>query len=808
MIVGAVCATLVAAALPVASAASAAAGKGQGPEIRRTEYGIPHILARNYSDLGYGYGYAFAQDNTCALADRVLTLRGERSQYFGPTTKTNESLGGPVPNLDSDTYFQAQRRAGTVRALLSRPAPLGPSPELRQLVDGYAAGFDRYLKDVGVANLPDPTCQGQPWVQPITAEDVWANVLDIDQAASSAGLRQLITTAAPPGATPPATPASATPTAPSPNAATPNAETPNAETPDPSGSLSAALAALHSGDRGSNGWALGADATTHHDGMVLANPHLPWNGDGRFYQVQLTIPGVLDVSGAGLYGTPVVEIGHTAGLAWTHTSTDSDHFSLYRLQLVPGDPTSYLVDGRPERMRQQQVPVSVLGADGTLTTVTRTLYSTRYGPVLAPGWTATSAIALRDADADNIRSMDQWLAMDRAQNIDQLRAAQRRYQGSPWVYTMAADTSGAAYFTDNSATPHLTDTQLAGCTVPPTPGLPPLLNGASTACDWGTDADAVEPGLFGPGADPTLSRRDYVANSNNNPALINPAAPLTGYPQVFGTGPRLDLRPQNGLSMIAGRLAGTDGLGPAGFTLPTLRQLMFDDSDRSAQTGLADILTLCRTHPTLTAGDGTAVDVRAACDALGHWDGTGGRDSHGQVLWSRFFRHLNENFPDTWWRVPYDPKQPLTTPRGFNGADASVQTALADTVQAMAKQGVSLSAAPGEVMRWDGVPLHGCASEEGCFDAVFAGPASGQNGGVDASRANVAGGSSFLMAVELTPAGPRASTMVTYSESANPASPHYADQTELFSRSQWVSERFSAAEIAASPALEVTRLRR
>lgn len=177
------CAALVAVALPGALAAGDAANaNGTGPQIRRTEYGIAHVLAHNYSDLGYGYGYAFAQDNACQMADRVLTLRGERSRYLGPTTKTNDSLGGPIPNLDSDTYFQAQRRDGTVRRLLARPAPLGPSPELRQLVDGYAAGFDRYLREVGVAHLPDPQCQGQPWVQPITAEDVWANVLDIDQA--------------------------------------------------------------------------------------------------------------------------------------------------------------------------------------------------------------------------------------------------------------------------------------------------------------------------------------------------------------------------------------------------------------------------------------------------------------------------------------------------------------------------------------------------------------------------------------------------------------------------------------------------
>ena len=63
------------------------------------------------------------------------------------------------------------------------------------------------------------------------------------------------------------------------------------------------------------------------------------------------------------------------------------------------------------------------------------------------------------------------------------------------------------------------------------------------------------------------------------------------------------------------------------------------------------------------------------------------------------------------------------------------------------------------------------------------------------------------MAVELTPAGPRTRTILTYSESANPASAHYSDQTVLFSRKQWVTERFTEAQINADPWLQVTTLR-
>ncbi|MFF5301649.1 penicillin acylase family protein [Streptomyces sp. NPDC013161] len=68
--------------------------------------------------------------------------------------------------------------------------------------------------------------------------------------------------------------------------------------------------------------------------------------------------------------------------------------------------------------------------------------------------------------------------------------------------------------------------------------------------------------------------------------------------------------------------------------------------------------------------------------------------------------------------------------------------------------------------------------------------------------------SSFLTTVELTRNGPRAHTLLTYGQSANPASPLFSDQTRLFSRKQWVLERSTQAEISGDPGLEVATLRR
>ncbi|WP_241564106.1 penicillin acylase family protein [Nonomuraea polychroma] len=758
---------------------------GYQATIRRTAYGIPHVLARDHASLGFGYGYAFAQDNLCVLAERVVTLRGERSRYFG------------VADLDSDIYHRAVQESGLVRRLLDRAAPLGPTRQVRDLVDGYVAGYNRYLRDTGVARLPDPTCRGKDWVGPITASDIWHGALEVNRQAGSGTFQKDIATAAPPRARP---------SRPRP-----------VPSPDP---------VLSSGPvPGSNGWALGREATRGGSAMLLANPHYPWTGSNRFYQVHLTIPGQLNVSGASLYGTPVVQIGHTAGLAWTHTVSHARRFTLYELDLADGDPTSYVVDGRAEPMRQQRVTVTVRGADGKARPVTRVLYSSRYGPVLATGWTATTAFALADPNAANLRSMNEWLAMGAAQNLAQLRAAQNTYQGLPFVYTIAADSGGTVSFADASVVPHVTDSQTRRCITTAQgraryPGRF-ILDGSTAACAWGADADAVEPGVFGPGRHPRLTRTDYVSNSNNSPWLTNPEAPISGYPRIYGdTGADPGLRPRLSLDMISQRLSGADGLREAGFTLETLQATTLSGRNHSADLARADLVAICRAHPVMTAGDGTRVNVRQACDTLARWNGRSGLDSRGAVLWREFFTRLHRDAgakanaerrapggekaaKDGWWRVPFDRDDPLTTPRGLDRDHLAARRALAETVRAFRDSGTSPAVTLGEAQRRGAVPLHGCTDLEGCFDLVEpSGPLRS-----DGRYPEIANGSSFIMAVELTPQGPRARTILTYSQSANPASPHHTDQTELYSRKKWVNVGFTEHEINSDPELRTTTVR-
>ena len=135
-------------------------------QIRYTTGGIPHILAHNWADLGFGYGYAFAKDNICTMADGYITVEAQRSRYFGPDG-SYFGPGGLENNLESDFYFQQIIDSHIVQQLVR-----GLSPAEKQLEAGYVKGYNGYLAHVGGAKgVPDPTCRGKSWVKPITLQD-------------------------------------------------------------------------------------------------------------------------------------------------------------------------------------------------------------------------------------------------------------------------------------------------------------------------------------------------------------------------------------------------------------------------------------------------------------------------------------------------------------------------------------------------------------------------------------------------------------------------------------------------------------
>jgi acyl-homoserine-lactone acylase len=317
---------------------------GADVTIRRSAHGIPHVSASDFRSLGEGYGFAFAEDNLCTMADQYVTVRGERSRFFGPdATWQLRGNGSTNRNLDSDFFFRRIIAQGTVERLIAQPAPNGPRPEVRDLVRGYMDGYNRYLRDTGVEKLPDPACRGKEWVRPIEEIDVYRRFYQLALLASGAVAINGIG-----GAQPPAP----------------------GDVGGPPGREEATAAKLAEvlplRDIGSNAYGFGASRPTTARACCSATRTSRGTGRSGFYQSHLTIPGKLDVQGGSLFGVPIVLIGNTRGLAWSHTVSTAYRFTPFELPLVPGSPTTYLVDGQPKEMRRTELTVPVRGADGTV----------------------------------------------------------------------------------------------------------------------------------------------------------------------------------------------------------------------------------------------------------------------------------------------------------------------------------------------------------------------------------------------------------------------------------------------------------
>lgn len=727
--------------------------------IRRTEGGIAHIKAADFGSLGYGTGYAMAEDNVCILADQFLTYAAQRARFLGPQ-------GG---NLESDYFYQLFIERGDALE------PLDASQAA--LFRGAAAGYNRYLRDAGVAHLSDPNCRAQAWVREL-------GEIDLRRVSRMnffyPHLAAQIVAAAPPAAG--AAAAQAT-----------DAKAQAASAAEQDRSIGAAVEELLAPmrGRGSNGIAIGRDGTRSGTGMLLANPHQPWSGTARFWAFHQTIPGVLDVIGANVMGRPQVGVGTTEHVAWTSTVQTGALFTLYRLALVPGSPTRYLFDGQPRDMLAQTVTVQVSDGHGGVTRQSHTFYSTHFGALLVGGpsfpWTASFAYAMRVPDV-GWRSIEALLPQYRAQSVHDYKAVQDRYQFNP-SNQIAADSSGNAYYANTAPLPNLDDAQRAACAV--SGGL----DGSRSACMWQRDADAAAAGIFGPGRLPSLIRSDFASNMNDSHWLANPLAPLTGYDSSLGpVNTARRFRTRSGLTQIMARIAGSDGKGAAKFSLEQLQELITDDLAYTGRMLRDDLVTLCRKHPSVTLADGARVNIAAACPVLAAWDLRAGVDSRG----AHVFREFAAADPSARvYAVPFDSRDPVNTPRGLDTTNnpAALQ-ALAAAVQRLGAAGIALDARLGDLQfvtrNGERIPIPGGPETSGVLNKIEAG-FSAQGGGYP----DVTGSSSsWIQATELGAHGPVSRGVMTYSQTTNPNSPHYADQTKAFSQGRWIDLPFRDEDVA------------
>ena len=755
-----------------ACALAPSGGVGDNVELRYTGYGVAHIKADDFEGAGYGYGVAVARDNLCAIAERMITIAGERSRYLSPDEGYVDLFaGGRIGNVDSDAAYLYLLSPQTVSQVKS-----AASSEMKALARGYAAGFNRHMS-VGEASGED--CRQQAWFRPMTEDDVWRRIAHIPLLETTAGVLRELAVAAPP--------------------AMKNASwTANAlEWAERDEGLHGASNAVAFGSEGVAGGV---------GGMSFANPHYAWHGTERLHAFHMTVPGALDVFGATALGLPFPMLGFGPDVGWGITHTTDRRSTLYELTLDPADPTRYMVDGVSHAMRR--VPVSVPTSQGI---IERAFWETEFGSVIEGArlpWDSKQAYVFADPQRQNTSFADQFLAIASASSVREIKQALDAYLGSPWSNVTAADRAGEVLYANISVAANITNTQLVNCLVQGPARVfmdiadVTVLDGARSACAWTRDPRSLRPGIIPAELRPSIIRKDVVWNSNDSHWFdtLSQTGRLTGYPEVIGPeqsirGERTRMAAMLAREMI--EVSGTDGI--RGATPERWEAAFFRARNLTAELVLPDLLSDCAVNPVVTLRSGAAVDLRKACDVLGRWDARDTQDSRGSALFAEFLRNLDA-IPMTGfalearlWKQPFDPADPVGTPRGlqtgpetrealalavqkFDAAKVSIDAPLRD-VQSVTRNGVRMP------VSGSGFAYH--LVRPGAFEA---------GKGITEIRT----GDSYIHAVSLLPDGPKGRFIVTYSQSTNASSPHYADMTEVYSRQGLLDIPFSEAEVAAA----------
>ena len=367
--------------------------------IGRDSAGIVTITARSELDADFALGFVHAQDRLFQMELMRRGGQGRLSELFGiralKIDKQNRLLG-------IAQQAQAQYEAA--------------SPDLRAMLDAYAAGVNAYIKWHGFPLPPEFLLLGitpEPW-RP-TDSLLWGRQVAWDLSGNAA--EEIL-----------------------------NERLRDMVSPDLLPMLlheegkHAAVTGIETTRSASNNWAIGGARTASGAPMMANDPHLYLSTPAWWYMARLTTPDGTLV-GATAPGLPFMVIGSNSHVAWGFTTTHGDTQDLFEEHLSADQPEHYDTPNGPAPFDVRHEIIKVKdGAD-----VAFDVRSTRHGPLISdidPERYLHRRFALAwTGFMPDDHTPEAFLKMNRAKDAASFKEALRDFD-SPLQNVVFADTDG------------------------------------------------------------------------------------------------------------------------------------------------------------------------------------------------------------------------------------------------------------------------------------------------------------------------------------------------------------------------------
>lgn len=454
-------------------------------EIKRNEWGVPHIYANNPHDLFFAQGYTHAQDRWWQMEFFRATGDGRLQELTG----ANNAL------MSNDVFI---RTIGWRRAA-ERDLAEVYEPEIIEILQAFTDGVNAYIdgksgaelafeyRVLGITGVDIPI---RPWTlgdtvvwQKIMAWDLGDGMYDIDRARLADALGEDLFSGYLPeypyGEKPTIVQVGALSTFA--NAATETESDASAETDADSeadadteesaaddttyaplgdltlaGNLAPGVSfAFGGGDGiGSNNWVVSGDLTETGKPLLANDPHLGIQMPSIWYEIGLHCRTVTeacpyDVHGFTFAPFPGVVIGNNANIAWGFTNVGPDVMDLYEIKVNPENPFQYEWDGEWREMTVHEEVINAGDSDEPLATLQ--VRETHLGPIIndhrldadgkPTGFNTENPLALRWSALDASHTLKAIRLLNTASNWDEFRVA-ASYFDAPSQNMVYADVDG------------------------------------------------------------------------------------------------------------------------------------------------------------------------------------------------------------------------------------------------------------------------------------------------------------------------------------------------------------------------------
>ncbi len=398
-------------------------GLSQPVEILRDRWGVPHIYAKNPSDLFMAQGFVHAQD-------RLWQMESQRRLGHGTLA---ELIGNKA--VDTDRYM---RILGLGRSAHVDAAHL--SGETLAHVNAYVAGVNAFITS-NKSKLPPEFLLLRHTPAPWTNADVivWGKIMALSLSGNwtqevlrgrliaTIGTKRTADLEAKFHPAMPLVVPAGTQYRPDIGASA-------------LGLASAANAFIKDNDvNGSNNWVVSGSRTVSGKPLLANDPHLNLALPSIWYEAHLNAPDY-HVAGATFAGVPGVVIGHNEHIAWGVTNGMIDNQDLYLERFDPADAAGlrYDVDGTWQHAELRYETIKIKGAAPHIEAVR----VTRHGPIITPlvgtkGNDPVDTMALRWTALDTSTLLDAIFALNRAHDWTSFRAALTSWDVPPQNFVYA-----------------------------------------------------------------------------------------------------------------------------------------------------------------------------------------------------------------------------------------------------------------------------------------------------------------------------------------------------------------------------------